>query len=110
MGTSIRGKVRITKMGVGLIRGKLFIQFGVMVQQDEAILFTGNHGRGPGLLDLGAHVPGVVGPVGQDGLARAQVPRKQTRRLRAVELRRSRNQEVKSKCIVPKAICLACLS
>jgi hypothetical protein len=55
-----------------------------MVQRDEAILFTGNHGRGPGLLDLGAHVPGLVGPVGQDDLARAQVPRKQTRRLRAV--------------------------
>ena len=62
----------------------LFIHFGVMVQRDEAILFTGNHGRGPGLLDLSAHVPGVVGPVGQYGLARAQVPRKQARRLWAV--------------------------
>lgn len=55
-----------------------------MVQRDEAILFTGNHGRGPRLLDLGAHVAGVVRPVGQYGLARAQVPGKQARCLRAV--------------------------
>ena len=53
-----------------------------MVQRDEALLFTGNHGRGPGLLDLGAHVPCVAGPVGQHGLARAQVPHEQSRRLR----------------------------
>ena len=61
-----------------------FINFGVVVQRDEAILFTGNHGRGPGLPDLGAHVPCVVGPVGQYGLARTQVRQEQARRLRAV--------------------------
>ena len=55
-----------------------------MGQRNEAVFFAGNHGRGPGLLDLGAHVPRVVGPVGQHGLARAQVAPQQARRLRAV--------------------------
>ena len=46
--------------------------------------FAGNHGRGPGLLDLGAHVARVVGPIGQHGLAGAQVAHQQARCLRAV--------------------------
>ena len=62
----------------------LFVDVGVMVQLDEAVFFTGNHGGGPGLLNLGAHVARVVGSVGQHGLARAQVAPQQARRLRAV--------------------------
>lgn len=38
-----------------------------MSQRHGAIFLTGNHGRRPGVLDLGAHVPGVV------SLARPQV-------------------------------------
>ena len=62
----------------------LFVHFGVVVQRDEAILFAGNHGRGPGLLELGAHVARVVGPVGQHGLARAQMGSQQAQCLRSV--------------------------
>ena len=48
-----------------------------MYQQDSSVFLARNHGRGPGLLDLGAHVPGVVGPVGQYGLPGAQVVHQQ---------------------------------
>ena len=61
-----------------------FINFGIVVQQHEAVFFAGNHGRSSGLLDLGTHIPCVVGPVGQHGLSRAQVSHQQARRLRAV--------------------------
>ena len=52
-----------------------------MVQRDEAVFFTGNRGGGPGLLNLGAHVARVVGPVGLPGL---QVAAQQPGGLRAV--------------------------
>ncbi len=37
-----------------------------------AVFLAGNHGRDPGLLDVGAHVARVLGPVNQYGLAPGQ--------------------------------------
>lgn len=60
------------------------VQFGVVGNGKGAIALAGNHGRGPGPLDVGAHVPRIIGPVGQHGLVGAQVAPQQARRLRAV--------------------------
>ena len=48
-----------------------------------AVFLAGNRGPGPGVLDLVPHVARIVGPVGQHGLARAQVAHPQARGLRA---------------------------
>ena len=62
----------------------LFIGFGVVRHGYGVVFLAGNHGRGPGMLDLGAHVARVVGPVGQHCLARTQVTLQQARGLRVV--------------------------
>ena len=61
-----------------------FINFSIVFDWYRPVFLAWNHGSGPGLPNLDAHVARVAGPVGQDGLPRPQVAAQQPGGLRAI--------------------------